>query len=184
MTPDANSMLPLLVLIVVGDSATRQSYKQFLTPRGFVVEEAGDGSEALAKAASDPPDIIVTEWDLRRVTGEDLCGMLKEDPDTCQVPIVVLANGPIAANATVYGQAADCVLTKPCEPAMLLAEMKRVRDRSTGLQARAKMVRSAASHLVRQSSKAVQTVAHVSPTRPSGHNTEAGRGITGREASR
>jgi DNA-binding response OmpR family regulator len=166
MTTNSSGMLPQLVLIVVRDQAIRQSYKQFLVPRGFVVEEATDGSEALAKAISDPPDIIVTDRDLRSFTGEQLCLMLKEDRSTRDVPIVILASNAVAGDGTIDGFAAESVLPKPCPPETLLAEMKRVRDRSADLRARARLARSAARRLAAQSSTVTQTALRRADERP------------------
>jgi two-component system alkaline phosphatase synthesis response regulator PhoP len=158
-------MLPQLVLIVVNDRAIRQSYKQFLVPRGFVVEEAVDGSEALAKAISDPPDIIVTERDLPSFSGEQLCRMLKQDRDTRRVPVVLLADDAVAVDVAVFGFAADSVLTKPCAPETLLAEMKRVADRSAELRAGARLARSAARRRVGPSGDVIQASLRVAAER-------------------
>jgi DNA-binding response OmpR family regulator len=156
MKASAYGMLPQLALIVVRDRAVRQSYKQFLVPRGFVVEEAADGSEALAKAINDPPDIIVTERDLPGLSGDQLCRMLREGRDTWRAPILLLATEALAGDGVREGGAVDAVLMKPCPPEMLFAEMKRVRDRSGDLRARAALARSAARRLVGRSSDMVQ----------------------------
>jgi DNA-binding response OmpR family regulator len=151
MNATSHGLLPQLVLIVAGDRAARQMFRQFLVPRGFVVEEAGNGSEALAKAISDPPDVIVTERDLPGFSGDQLCRMLKEDRDTRRVPIVLLADGP-AGGEDVADSVADATLAKPCPPDRLLTEIKLVRDRSADLRDRARPARSAARRLVRRSS--------------------------------
>jgi CheY-like chemotaxis protein len=161
-------MLPQLVLIVVHDQTIRQSYKQYLVPRGFVVEEATDGSEALAKAINDPPDVIVTERDLRSITGEELCRMLKEDRSTRQVPIVFLENDIMAVHAP-DGLAADVILTKPCAPERLLAEMQRLRDQAAELRVRARLARGAARRLVGQSGEVVRAALRTAGERPEPH---------------
>jgi DNA-binding response OmpR family regulator len=159
-------MLPQLVLIVVHDRAIRQSYKQFLVPRGFVVDEAADGSEALAKAICDPPDVIVTEWDLPGFSGEQLCLMLQQERDTRRVPVILLANDAVAVDATVSGFAPDSVLITPCAPDTLLAEIKRVGDRSAELRARARLARSAARRLVGPSSGGIRPSLRIAGERP------------------
>jgi len=153
MNASSRATLPQLVLLVVHDRATRQSYKHFLVPRRFVVEEASDGSEALAKASSDPPDIVVIESELPCCNGDQLCQILKDDRDTRDVPIVLLAENTVCIGTTVHGWAADSVLTMPCAPETLLAEMKRVSERAADLRGRARLARSAARRLVAQSSQ-------------------------------
>jgi two-component system NtrC family sensor kinase len=158
--------LPQLVLIVACNRETRQTFRQFLVPRGFVVEEAATGSEALAKAISDPPDVIVTETDLPGSSGDELCRMLKQDRDTRGVPIVLLADQPGAGDAD--GSVADATLMKPCPPERLLMEIKRVRERSADLRARARLARSAARRLVRPSTSVVQKVGGLGGDRSNG----------------
>jgi DNA-binding response OmpR family regulator len=177
-------LLPQLVLIAVHDRATRHSYKQFLVPRGFVVEEAADAEEALAKAISDPPDIIIVERELPTFGVDQLCGILKEDRDTRHVPIVLLTNEAVIIDTTAHGSAADSVLTKPCPPETLLVEMKRVGDRSADLRARAKAARSAARRLVGQSSDVVQTARQLAGGRREPQESRGGRSVTGLATSR
>jgi len=162
-----NSNLPQLALIVVPDGTTRRQYRQFLVPRGFVVEEATEGSEALAKAICDPPDIIITERELPDLAGDHLCQLFREDRDTRLVPIVLLINhadiGTVSADSV-----ADSVLLKPCAPDTLFAEMKRVRDQSVELRSRAKRVRGQARRLVAQSGDVVH--GRVRPAHGAGKN--------------
>jgi DNA-binding response OmpR family regulator len=165
MNASSTGMLPQLVLIVVHDRATRQSYKQFLVPRGFVVEEAAEGAEALAKAISDPPDIIVIEQDLPSLGVELLCRILKEDRDTRQVPIILLAGEAVIVDTTRQNGAADSVLRKPCTPETLLAEMKRITERSADLRAAARLARTSARRIVAESGDVMQTALRLAGAR-------------------
>ena len=57
----------------------------------YDVEEAGDGLEALAKAVANHPTIVVTESPLSGISGVELCRMLRSEPLTRTVPVIVLA---------------------------------------------------------------------------------------------
>jgi hypothetical protein len=88
--------------------------------------------------------------------------MLKQEQDTRRMPVVLLANDAVA----VDGCAPDSVLTKPCTPETLLAEMKRVPNRSADLRPPARGPRSAARRLVGQSSDVIQLPRRVAGERP------------------
>src|SRR3954447_12255762 len=108
-------------LIVDPDDDTRDLYKAFLMPRRFSVEEASNGPQALAKAMSDAPDIIVTETALAGLDGYSLCELLRHEPSTREIPIVVLtAEARVVNHERALCAGADVVLVKPCLPDALL----------------------------------------------------------------
>src|SRR4051812_45686414 len=81
---------PPLALLVDRDMDTRHLYRECLTGEQWIVEEVGDGREALAKALSTPPHVVITETRLPGITGYDLCDLLRRDIATRTVPIVVV----------------------------------------------------------------------------------------------
>ena len=116
-----------LALLIDRDADTRHMYVEFLR-RDYDVEEAEDGREALAKALTYRPDVIVTETRLAGINGFELCKLLRLDSQTCDIPIVVVTADAFEADvrrATNAG--ADVVLTKPCLPGDLGRELRRVR---------------------------------------------------------
>src|SRR6266550_5898081 len=123
---------PPLALIVDRDADTRRLYAEYLRLAACVVEEAEDGREALAKAISHQPDVIITETRLPGMSGLELCDLLRSDASTRNIPIVI-----VTADAFhVPGEqmpAADAVLFKPCLPESVLAEIYRLLDRSIDL---------------------------------------------------
>ena len=128
---DANTSPPSLpvVLIVDRDADTCQMYAQALRLAGFEVEEAGDGRDALAKALSSHHDVIVTETRLPGIDGYDLCGLLRRDPGTRSVPIVVVTAEAYPVDLERVRRAgASVVLVKPCLPDALLAAIRRAMD--------------------------------------------------------
>ena len=64
-------------------------YAEYLAFGAWSVDQASDGREALAKAIASRPDVIVTESRLPGISGFDLCSILKQDPATRSIPIVI-----------------------------------------------------------------------------------------------
>jgi chemotaxis family two-component system response regulator PixH len=117
-------------------------YAEYLKLAACEIEEAADGREALAKAISRRPDVIVTETRLPGIDGFALCGLLRRDATTQRIPIVVVTADVYASDVHRAEQAgADVVLVKPCLPEKLLGEMRRVLEQSSELRARGSAVR-------------------------------------------
>lgn len=79
-------------ILVVDDEESISSYLQRkFTKLGFTVYIAGDGEEALNQAFSNLPDIILLDVKLPKLTGTEVCRVLKSDERTKQIPIIVLS---------------------------------------------------------------------------------------------
>jgi two-component system, cell cycle response regulator DivK len=132
----------VLALLVDRDADTRRMYAEYLRLALCEIEEAGDGREALAKAISRRPDVIVTETRLPGISGFDLCGLLRTDTTTQEIPIVVVTGDAYpAAVSRAEDAGANVVLLKPCLPEKLLDAMRQVLEHSASLRARATATR-------------------------------------------
>jgi CheY-like chemotaxis protein len=122
-----------IALVVDGDADTRRMYAEYLRlSSAWLVEEAADGREALAKAISQCPAVVVTETRLPGMSGFDLCQILRSDNLTARVSIIVVTGDALENDirrARMSG--ADTVLVKPCLPERLHAEIERVVARGT-----------------------------------------------------
>jgi CheY-like chemotaxis protein len=126
-----------LALLADRDADTRMMYGEYLGGAGYEIDEAEDGREALAKAIAYRPSVIVTEIRLLGMSGIDLCRLLRSDPATRPIPIVVVTADAFAQDITNAETAgADAVLVKPCLPERLASEIERVLARSRVLRAR------------------------------------------------
>jgi len=104
-----------------------------------IVEEAEDGREALAKAISHQPDVIITETRLPGMSGLELCDLLRSDAATRNIPIVIVtADAFHVTRARTL--AAVAVLFKPCLPESVLAEIYRLLDRSVDLNDETRLI--------------------------------------------
>jgi CheY-like chemotaxis protein len=94
------------------------------------VVEAHDGRDALVQALADPPALVVTGLDLPIVDGYALCQILRQDPATRGVPILVVAgNGDPEALERVRQAGADRILVAPATPERILEEARALLER-------------------------------------------------------
>ena len=81
-----------LTALVVDDSMLiRHTVCRFLEQRGFVVESATNGQEALETLKRVHPDLIVTDMQMPKMSGSELITALKKEPGTASIPVVIVA---------------------------------------------------------------------------------------------
>jgi CheY-like chemotaxis protein len=79
-------------LLLVDDSKLqRWVIQRDLTKAGFTVVVAGDGEEGVRMAVEESPDLILLDMMLPKITGLDVLRMLKKNPDTSDIPVIVLS---------------------------------------------------------------------------------------------
>ena len=90
-----------MALIASADEWLARSLESVLEPRAYRVQRARTGAEALERARSGRPDLIVITPHLPDLTGEELCSQLRQDPSVPPaVPIIGLtATAPPGSNA-------------------------------------------------------------------------------------
>jgi CheY-like chemotaxis protein len=115
-----------LVLVVDDFRDGREMYAEYLSQDGFAVAEAADGEEAVAKARALLPDVVLMDLSLPGMDGWEATRVLKADPRTRHIRIVALTAHALASYAE-SARAAGCdgVVTKPCLPPDLAAEVRR-----------------------------------------------------------
>jgi CheY-like chemotaxis protein len=118
--------LPPLVLIVDDVDHGREISSEYLEFRGFRVATAADGQEAIDKAFELLPDIILMDLSLPKIDGWEATRRLKNDDRTRTIPIVALTAHALAdAHEKALDAGCDSVVTKPCLPRELEAEVRR-----------------------------------------------------------
>jgi two-component system, cell cycle response regulator len=78
------------VLVVDDSSSIRTLLGQRLRAQGHDVEEAADAETAFERASANPPDVVVTDLVMTGLSGVQLCRLLRNDPATAHVPVVLL----------------------------------------------------------------------------------------------
>jgi CheY-like chemotaxis protein len=128
--PHARSIdLTALSRVLVADphDDTRSLYCAALQSDGCDVVEASDGRDALAKALSLLPTFIIAELRLPLIDGVALCEILRRDPATRAVPIlIVTAETRPTELERVRKAGADTVLVKPMAPDDMIQEIRRM----------------------------------------------------------
>jgi DNA-binding response OmpR family regulator len=117
-------------ILVVEDEANIASFvAMYLQKAGFEVGVAGTGQEALAKAGSDSPALIVLDLMLPDLDGIDVCRRVRMGSD---VPILMLTARDDDVDKIIGLEVgADDYLTKPFNPRELVARVKSILRRST-----------------------------------------------------
>jgi len=117
------------VLVVDDEESISKTLKLLLETRGYDVDVAETGHEALEKALK-KPDIILLDLMLPDITGFDVCRKLREDKATHFIPIIILSVRYLYEDK-VEGLylGADDYVTKPFEYEELFARMEAVMRR-------------------------------------------------------
>jgi len=120
------------VLVVDDEEDLLELVNYNLTKEGYRVTCVSTGEEAINEAKSSLPDLVVLDLLLPRVDGLDVCKILKNDPKTQHIPIVMLtAKTEEADVVTGLELGADDYLTKPFSPRVLLARIRAVLRRKS-----------------------------------------------------
>jgi two-component system phosphate regulon response regulator PhoB len=118
-------------ILVVDDEPEAVELIDFnLKQAGYDVITAGDGAEALKKSRSTVPALIILDLMLPEIDGLEVCKMLRRDPTTATVPIVMVT-AKAAEIDRILGLelGADDYLTKPFSPRELVLRVKNILQR-------------------------------------------------------
>ena len=105
-----------------------------LEKEGFEVEVAYNGVEGLEKVQANPPDAIVLDVMMPEKDGYEMCKELKDDDDTCNIPVVLLTAVASHVTSTRYTHAdgmsteADDYIAKPASAEEITKSVKRLLD--------------------------------------------------------
>lgn len=110
------------VLIVEDSPTARKVITMVLTRKGYRVEEAATGGEALSKVASVLPQLILLDARLPDMTGFDVLAKIKQNSQLKEIPVVMLTakDNPVDREKGMRAGLAE-YLTKPFNPEKLLS---------------------------------------------------------------
>ena len=104
-----------------------------LERHGYQVDTASNGVQALEKIRANRPDLVVSDVMMPEMDGFELLSTIKRDPALEDLPIIMLTAKTQDKNVMEgYSRGADMYLTKPFNPAELLAFVKRILQSSSG----------------------------------------------------
>jgi two-component system cell cycle response regulator DivK len=115
------------ILYVEDNEFNRKIVRQLLAKTSYRLVEAMDGEAGVAAALAAPPDLILMDIQLPKMSGLDATRQLRGDARTAAVPIIVVTSFALsgddqkakAAGATAY-------LAKPYSPRELLAQIRAI----------------------------------------------------------
>lgn len=107
------------ILLVDDDADTLALIRIWLTQQGFDVSVAANGSEALSQIQEEPPDLIVTDQSMPRMTGLELCARLRARAKTRHIPIIMCSAQPLQPADGLFERA----LLKPASLAQISDEI-------------------------------------------------------------
>ncbi len=115
------------ILVVDDEEDILELIKYNLTREGYSVDLANTGEEALEKARSIVPSLILLDLMLPGLDGLDVCREIKQDPSINHIPILmVTAKGEEADIVLGLEMGAEDYITKPFSPRILLARVRTV----------------------------------------------------------
>jgi DNA-binding response OmpR family regulator len=118
-------MQRLSVLIIEDEEGIRDGLEQILTPH-FEVKTATNGIEGLKKSFKESPNLILLDLKMPEMDGFQVCKAIREDHDFDLVPIIILtAFNNVADRTKLFEMGADDYITKPFDPAELVARIQR-----------------------------------------------------------
>jgi CheY-like chemotaxis protein len=112
------------ILIADSNDAFRESLRKFITGLGHEVFEAATGQEAIDKASSIHPDLIMMDLRLPGMNGDEVTARLKRNMSTRHIPVVINAAWTMACNIEerihrALNAGAEEILYKPFQFPML-----------------------------------------------------------------
>lgn len=125
------------ILIVEDNGDLSQLLAVYLNGIGYETLEAGTSAEGLRKALIERPDLIITDLNLPDTNGVDTTLILKRDPATSAIPVVVLTAmglGKWTSEALKAG-AAKCLI-KPISPPALAGAVRELLQAPSSLEER------------------------------------------------
>lgn len=121
------------ILLVEDNEMNRDMLSRRLMRKGYEVSIAVDGREGVDKALSEHPDLILLDIGLPVLDGWQVARLLKEDPATCDIPIIALTAHAMAGDREKALEAgSDDYDTKPVEFKRLLGKIQRILGKREG----------------------------------------------------
>lgn len=130
-------------ILVVDDEPDAVELIEFnLKQGGFDVVSANDGAEALRKAKTAAPHLIILDVMLPEMDGMEVCKHLKRDPETARIPVIMLT-AKAAEIDRVLGLelGADDYVTKPFSPRELVLRVKNMLKRGKPTEAKEEQIK-------------------------------------------
>jgi two-component system cell cycle response regulator DivK len=109
------------VLYVEDNEFNRKMVRQLLRQTSYRLLEVGDGESALEAARQEPPDLVLMDVQLPKMSGLEATRALRATPSTASVPIIVVTSFALSGDdQRAMAAGASAYLAKPYSPRQLL----------------------------------------------------------------
>jgi len=117
------------VVLLIDDNPQILEYMDTLLSEDYDLIFAMSGSQGLEKAKQYIPDLIISDIMMPEKNGIDLCGVLKDNPGTTHIPVILLSAKDNTESITSgFGKGADDYITKPFEAKILKSRVRNLLD--------------------------------------------------------
>lgn len=118
------------ILVVEDNPPILEQVTKILKDKGYTTYKAVDGMDAITKAKTLVPDLIILDVILPKINGFQVCRLLKNTQQFRDIPVIILS-GKKDQSDKDWGIkiGADCYLTKPVETNLLLETVSRFLQR-------------------------------------------------------
>jgi two-component system cell cycle response regulator DivK len=114
------------ILYIEDNEYNRKIVRQLLARTTYRLVEAVDGETGVAMAQQQLPQLILMDVQLPKMSGLDATRILKADPQTSRIPIIVITSFALSGDREKAAAAgADSYLAKPYSPRELLALVRK-----------------------------------------------------------
>lgn len=124
--------MPRTILIVEDEQDLVSTLEYNLEREGFETQSAMNGSDGLALAEAEPhPDLVLLDLMLPDVSGTEVCRRIRENPDTANIPVIMLtAKGEEIDRVVGFEVGADDYVVKPFSVRELVLRVKAILRRA------------------------------------------------------
>lgn len=161
--PTSESAQRSAILVIEDDPECRELLRVTLSHKGYPLHFANSGRAGFDAARGLAPELILLDLGLPDINGVDVCGLLRRDPRTKNIPVMLMSgldNRSGVFTRAAPGIGADGFLPKPFGENELLINVRRLLERkepaSVGLLTRGRICVDLASYSVTVSGKTVR----------------------------
>lgn len=113
------------IVIADDEAGIRRAIQAALAPEGYDIRTAEDGAEAWELIAADPPDVVLTDLTMPRLSGYELLALVRGHEPTRHIPVVVISSERDRKNRVkAFDQGADEFVSKPPDQIELRARVR------------------------------------------------------------